>query len=63
MTYPRTVQVRHEGRWLAGTVLAARRDPGTGWRGLVTYHDPAVALSWYQWRPAVDLRAAHTPGR
>jgi hypothetical protein len=54
--YPRPVQVQHEGRWLPGTLLAARRDGHGPWRGLVTYTDPTVTLSWYHWRPARELR-------
>jgi hypothetical protein len=32
---PRPVDVLHQGLWLAGWLLAARRDPGGPWRGLV----------------------------
>jgi hypothetical protein len=58
MEYPRPVQVQHEGRWLRGTLRAARRAGHGPWRGLVTYTDPTVTLSWYHWRPAHELRAA-----
>jgi len=60
MEYPRRVQVQHQGSWLAGTLLAARRDGHGPWRGLVTYTDPTCTLSWYYWRPAQELRPAQS---
>jgi hypothetical protein len=53
---PRQVEVLHDGRWLTGTLLAARRDAGGPWRGLVHYFDPTVCLGWYHWRPESELR-------
>jgi hypothetical protein len=53
---PRPVDVLHDGRRLPGTLLAARRDEYGHWLGLVTQRDRRVALSWYHWRPAADLR-------
>ena len=58
MEYPRPVQVQHEGRWLPGTLLAARRDGQGPWRGLVAYTNPVTTLGWYHWRPAHELRPA-----
>jgi hypothetical protein len=58
MAFPRLVQVQHEGRWLPGTLLAARRDGHGPWRGLVAYTDPTQSLGWYHWRPASQLRPA-----
>ena len=40
--------------------LAARRDGQGPWPGLVSCYDPTVALGWYQWRPADQLRPAQT---
>ena len=34
---PRPVEVLHDGRWLPGWLLAARRNPDGSWRGLVRY--------------------------
>ena len=56
MQYPWPVQVQHEGRWLAGTLLAARRDSHGPWRGLVTYTDPTCTLSWYHGGRRLSLR-------
>ena len=53
---PRPVEVLHGGRWLRGTLLAARRDAGGPWRGLVRYVDPASHLGYYHWREADTLR-------
>ena len=62
MGLPRPVQVHHDGRWLPGTLLAARRDGQGPWRGLVTYTDPVSTLGWYQWRPADELRPRKADG-
>jgi hypothetical protein len=35
----------HEGRWLPGTLLAARKGEDGRWLGLVTYTDTQSALS------------------
>jgi len=57
VTLPRPVEVRHDGRWLAGSLVAARRDRDQGWRGLVHYtvREPAP-LAYYHWKDARDLR-------
>ena len=58
---PRPVDVLHDGRWLRGELLAARRDPGGPWRGLVHYFDPTVCLAWYHWRDESTLRRPAVP--
>jgi hypothetical protein len=48
--------VQHEGRGLPGTLMAARRDREGRGGAWFNYTDPTVALSWYHWRPAHELR-------
>ena len=52
------VEVLHDGRWLAATLMATRRD-ADGWRGLVGYVDSLTrrAASTACW-PKHGLRAA-----
>ena len=52
---PHQVDVLHDGRWLPGWLLAARKDPGGPWRGLVRY-TAAPGLQYYHWRPYAELR-------
>ncbi len=52
---PRPVDVLHEGRWLAGMLLAARRNPGGPWRGLVSY-TAAPGMQYDHWRDERTLR-------
>jgi hypothetical protein len=52
---PRPVVVLHDGRWLSGWLLAARRDAGEPWRGLVRY-TVAPGMQYYHRRDESELR-------
>ena len=49
------VEVLHDGRWLAATMMATRRD-NDGWHGLVGYVDPLTREGFYRWCPEALLR-------
>ena len=51
---PRPVEVLHEGAWIAGWLLAYRRD-STGWRAYVRY-STAPGMTYVQWRPELEVR-------
>jgi len=51
------VEVCHEGRWMAATLMATRRDAEGGF-GLVAYTDPDTRAGYYRWVHESLLRAA-----
>lgn len=55
-TYPRDVEVLHDGRWIRGQLLWAYRTPEGQWRGIVHYFDREAVLGYYGPRPEHELR-------
>ena len=53
----RSVEVCHEGRWLAATLMATRLDDD-GWHGLVGFTHPSTREGFYRWVPESVLREA-----
>jgi hypothetical protein len=57
---PRPVEVLHDGRWLAGSLVAVRREHDGGWRGLVSYTDRAAVVGALGSRDLLGLAGERT---
>lgn len=56
-TYPRPIEVLHDGRWILGRLLHAYETPD-GWRGVVEYFDRETVRGYYGPRTEQELRPA-----
>lgn len=52
-----SVEVCHEGRWIAATMMSTRHDADGGY-GLVGYTDPMTKSGYYRWVHERFLRDA-----